>query len=199
MTKIEQLDILKTEVLSCNKCKLSNTRNKVVFGEGNPDEGILLIGEGPGAEEDKTGRPFVGRSGQLLDKMLEAAGFNRKEHVFIANIVKCRPPQNRTPEPDEREACLPYLHKQIEIIDPKIIVLLGATALKLLDEKVKLKEVKGEWIMWNGKVLIPTYHPSALLRNPNFKKEAWEHIKKVFFKYREIINPNHTSPHIPIK
>ncbi len=199
MTKIEQLDILKTEVLSCNKCKLSNTRNKVVFGEGNPDEGILLIGEGPGAEEDKTGRPFVGRSGQLLDKMLEAAGFNRKEHVFIANIVKCRPPQNRTPEPDEREACLPYLHKQIEIIDPKIIVLLGATALKLLDEKVKLKEVKGEWIMWNGKVLMPTYHPSALLRNPNFKKEAWEHIKKVFFKYREIINPNHTSPHIPIK
>ncbi len=196
MNKNEELEILKQEVLTCNKCKLATTRTKVVFGEGNPDGGILLIGEGPGAEEDKTGRPFVGRSGQLLDKILEAAGFNREKHVYIANIVKCRPPNNRTPEKDEREACLPYLHKQIEIINPKIIVLLGATALKLIDPKQKLGNVKGQWMIWKGKVVMTTYHPSALLRTPSLKKEAWEHFKKVFYKYREIIDPNHKSEHI---
>lgn len=196
MTKIEQLEILKQEVLSCQKCKLHQTRIKVVFGEGNPDGGVLLIGEGPGADEDKTGRPFVGRSGQLLDKILDAAGFNRKDHVFIANIVKCRPPNNREPEKDEREACLPYLHKQIEIIDPKIIVLLGATALKLIDPSMKLREAKGQWMIWKNKIVLTTYHPSALLRNPNLKKEAWEHFKKLFYKYREIINPKIKSEHI---
>ncbi len=196
MTKIEQLELLKTEVLSCKKCKLHETRTKVVFGEGNPNGGVLLIGEGPGADEDKTGRPFVGRSGQLLDKILEAAGFNRKDHVFIANIVKCRPPNNREPEKDEREACLPYLHKQIEIIDPKIIVLLGATALKLIDPSMRLKDAKGQWMIWKDKIVLTTYHPSALLRNPNLKKEAWEHFKKLFYKYREIINPEIKSEHI---
>ncbi len=196
MNKNEQLEILKQEILACNKCPLAATRTNAVFGEGNPEGGMLLIGEGPGAEEDKTGRPFVGKSGQLLDKILDAAGFNRKEHVFIANIVKCRPPNNRTPEKNEREACLPYLHKQIEIINPKIIVLLGATALKLIDPKQKLSAVKGQWMIWKGKVVMTTYHPSALLRTPSLKKEAWEHFKKVFYKYREVIDPEHKSEHI---
>ena len=196
MTKIEQLETLKEEVLNCNKCKLSGTRNKVVFGEGNPDGSILVIGEGPGAEEDKTGRPFVGKSGQLLDKMLGAAGFNREKHLFIANIVKCRPPNNREPETDEREACIPYLQKQIEIIDPKIIFLVGATAIKLINSKAKLKELKGQWTIWKDRIVMTSYHPSALLRNPGLKREAWEHVKKVFYKYREIIDPNHKSEHI---
>jgi len=196
MNKIEKLAELKKEVLKCNKCKLATHRTNVVFGEGNPDGGIMLIGEGPGAEEDKTGRPFVGKSGKLLDKILEAIGLNREDNVFIANIVKCRPPNNRVPEKDERNACLPYLHKQIEIINPKIIVLLGATALKLIDEKRKLNEIKGEWIIWKGKIVLTTNHPSALLRNPNLKNEAWTHFKKVFQKYREVINPNHTSNYI---
>lgn len=190
---------LRTEILSCQKCELASTRNHVVFGEGNPEAEILIIGEGPGAEEDKTGKPFVGRSGKLLDKILEACAFNRVEHVFIANIVKCRPPNNRPPKPEERIACMPYLDKQIEMIDPKIIILLGATSLNtLVDAKAKITKVRGKWINWNNRLVMPTFHPSALLRNPNLKKDTWEDFKTVVFKYRELVNPNHFSENIPL-
>ena len=190
------LEDLKKEVLVCKKCRLSETRTNVVFGEGNPNGGILCIGEGPGRDEDLKGRPFVGRSGQLLDKILAACGFSRAEHAFIANIVKCRPPENRIPMPDEKAACIPYLMKQIELIDPKIIILLGATALNgLVDPKMKITSVRGQWLTWQNRLTMPTYHPSALLRNPNLKPDSWEDFKKVVSKYRELVNPNHHSDH----
>ncbi|HQL70234.1 MAG TPA: uracil-DNA glycosylase, partial [Bacteroidales bacterium] len=132
---------------------------------GNPSAGVLIIGEGPGQQEDEQGLPFVGRSGQLLDKILEACGFNRNEHVFIGNIVKCRPPENRDPKPDEREACIGYLFKQIDFMQPKIIVLLGRTALQgLIDPQLSITRLRGTWLEWNGIQVLPTYHPSALLR-----------------------------------
>jgi len=169
----------------------------VVFGEGHPDAEIFLIGEGPGRDEDLTGRAFVGRSGQLLDKILAACGFNRKDHVFIGNILKCRPPGNRVPLPEERAACLPFLLKQIEIIHPKIIILLGATALNgLVDPKLRITKVRGSWIKWNDLWTMPTFHPSALLRNPNLKRETWEDFKKVVFKYRELVDSEHYSKYV---
>lgn len=194
---MSEFEKLKTEVLSCSKCQLSRTRKNVVFGEGNPNADIFLIGEGPGRDEDLTGRAFVGRSGQLLDKILAACGFNRKDHVFIGNIIKCRPPGNRVPLPEERAACLPYLLKQIEIIHPKIIILLGATALNgLVDPKLRITKVRGSWIKWNDLWTMPTFHPSALLRNPNLKRETWEDFKKVVFKYRKLVDSEHYSKYV---
>jgi len=191
-----KLETLKPEVLACKKCVLANGRTHVVFGEGHPEAKIMCIGEGPGHDEDIQGRPFVGRSGQLLDKILAACGFSRQENVFIANIVKCRPPNNRAPLPEEREMCLPYLYKQIEIIDPKILILLGATALNgLIDPKLKITQVRGKWMEWNGRLVMPTFHPAALLRNPKLKYDAWEDFKLVVAKYRELVNPQHKSDH----
>ncbi|MFC2152580.1 uracil-DNA glycosylase family protein [Bacteroidota bacterium] len=193
---MDDFEQLKLEVNQCTKCVLSKTRTKVVFGEGFHKAEIMCIGEGPGYYEDQQGRPFVGKSGQLLDKILEVCGFSRKEHVFIGNIVKCRPPNNRDPLPEERETCLPFLYKQIELIDPKIIILLGATALKgLIDPNAKITKVRGEWMEWNNRLIMPTFHPSALLRNENLKRPAWEDFKKVVAKYRELINENHYSEH----
>ncbi len=191
---MDDFELLKQEVNQCTKCALSKTRTNVVFGEGSQNAGIMLIGEGPGCYEDQQGRPFVGKSGQLLDKILDVCGFTRKEHVFIGNIVKCRPPNNRDPLPEERESCLPYLYKQIEIIEPKIIILLGATALKgLIDPNAKITKVRGEWLNWNDRLVMPTFHPSALLRNEKLKRPVWEDFKKVVAKYRELINKEHYS------
>lgn len=193
---MDDFEQLKFEVNHCTKCILSSTRTNVVFGEGFRNADIMCIGEGPGYYEDQQGRPFVGKSGQLLDKILEACGFNRKEHVFIGNIVKCRPPNNRDPFPEERESCIPYLYKQIEMIGPKIIILLGATALKgLIDPNARITKVRGEWMEWNNRLVMPTFHPSALLRNEKLKRPAWEDFKKVVAKYRELVNQNHYSPH----
>ena len=190
----QEYEQLKKTVLACTKCRLSETRTQVVFGEGNTHGGILIIGEGPGKDEDLQGRPFVGRSGKLLDKILAECGFNRTNHVFIANIVKCRPPENRVPLPDEKAACLPFLMKQIELLDPKIILLLGATALKgLVDSKLKITKVRGQWLEWNNRLVMPVFHPSALLRNPNLKPETMEDFKKVVAKYRDVIDPKHIS------
>lgn len=186
------LEELKKSIAGCTRCELHKQRNNLVFGEGIEDAKILLIGEGPGYDEDRLGRPFVGRSGQLLDKILEACNFGRDKNVYIANIVKCRPPDNRTPFPKERETCLPFLLKQIEIIDPFIIILLGATAIQgLLDPAAKISKTRGIWHRWNGRWVMPTYHPSALLRNPNLKKDTWEDFKEVIKRYRELINPEH--------
>ncbi|MEA3445753.1 MAG: uracil-DNA glycosylase [Bacteroidota bacterium] len=188
---------LREQILSCTKCHLSQTRTNVVFGEGNPKAKIMCIGEGPGYYEDKQGRPFVGKSGQLLDKILGVCGFTRKDHIFIGNIVKCRPPNNRTPTPEERNVCIPYLYKQIEMIDPNIIILLGATALQgLVDPNARITKVRGTWINWQNRLVMPTFHPSALLRNPNLKRDAWEDFKKVVHKYRELIDPAHHSDYV---
>ena len=188
------LEELKQEVLSCSKCPLHQTRNNAVFGNGNPNAEIMLIAEAPGYYEDKSGIVFQGRSGELLDKILAASGFTRNEHIYISNIVKCRPPNNREPNNTEKTACLPYLYSQIEIINPKIIILLGATALKgLIDPNARITQIRGQWINWKNRLVIPTYHPSALLRNQNLKRPVWIDFKNVVAKYRELVNPAHYS------
>jgi uracil-DNA glycosylase family 4 len=153
------------EVSGCRKCRLCSTRTQTVFGEGDVDAKIFFIGEGPGENEDLTGRPFVGRAGQLLDKMIGAMGISRQQ-VFIANIVKCRPPDNRVPAPDEVETCTPYLTRQLEIVRPKVIVTLGLPAVKYMlgDPKLTMGRTRGTWQSWRGIKLMPTYHPSYVLR-----------------------------------
>ena len=191
------LEALKKEVLNCNKCGLAKTRNHVIFGEGNSHASVLIIGEAPGREEDLQGRPFVGYSGQLLDKILDACGFNRTHHVYISNIIKCRPPGNRVPYPEEIEKCKPILLQQIELINPKILILLGATALKnMIGPDMRITKVRGNWIPWENRLAMPVYHPSALLRNPALKRDTWEDFKKVVFKYRQIVDHSHYSAHI---
>ena len=157
----------------------------------------MLVGEGPGEQEDIQGRPFVGRAGQLLDRILAASGWPR-EAVYIANVVKCRPPGNRIPTPEEREACLPNLRAQMRLIQPKIIVLLGATALQaLIDPAARITRLRGQWVERAGVWYMPTYHPAALLRNEGLKKDAWDDWKRVIDKYRELIDPRHHTPHHP--
>ncbi len=193
---MSQFEELKQKVLSCKNCPLHQTRNNAVFGNGNPKADIMLIAEAPGFYEDKSGIVFQGKSGELLDKIFAACGFNREEHMFISNIVKCRPPNNREPNDTEKTACLPYLYSQIEIIDPQIIILLGATALKgLIDPNARITQVRGQWIDWENRQVIPTYHPSALLRNQNLKRLVWTDFKNVVAKYRELVNPEHYSEH----
>jgi len=176
--KAENLDDLYQMICHCQKCSLGKTRNKFVFGKGNPDADVLVIGEGPGADEDIKGEPFVGRAGQLLTDILKAINFSRDE-VYIANIIKCRPPGNRTPLPTEMETCIPYLLKQIELIKPKLILCLGLTAAQgLLKKKDTLSNFRGKIFEFaNAKVMV-TYHPAALLRNPNWKRDCWEDVKK---------------------
>jgi DNA polymerase len=189
-----QLEELKQEVISCSKCSLHQTRNNVVFGNGNSDAAIMLIAEAPGYYEDRCGRVFQGKSGELLDNILAACGFTRDDHIYISNIVKCRPPNNRPPDESEKSACLPYLYLQIEIINPKIIILLGATALKgLIDPNAKITQERGRWIDWKNRLVMPTYHPSALLRNQHLKRPVWTDFKQVVTKYRELVNPEHFS------
>lgn len=191
------IEVLKREILNCHKCSLAKSRNNVIFGEGNSHAPVLIIGEAPGRDEDLQGRPFVGNSGQLLDKILDACGFNRTQHVFISNIIKCRPPGNRVPLPEEIEKCKPFLLQQIQIIDPKILILLGATALKnLVGPESKITKIRGNWINWENRLAMPVYHPSALLRNPGLKRDTWEDFKKIVFKYRQLVDPSHYSAHI---
>jgi uracil-DNA glycosylase family 4 len=191
------LESLKQEILSCHRCPLAESRNNVIFGEGNAKAPIFIIGEAPGMDEDLRGRPFVGRSGQLLDKILAACGFNRMDHVFISNIVKCRPPGNRQPSGEEIRACIPYLIQQIDIVNPKILILLGATALKnLAGPDQRITRVRGTWLNWENRLAMPVYHPSALLRNPDLKRDTWEDYKKIVRKYRELVDPSHYSAHV---
>ncbi|MDD3125363.1 MAG: uracil-DNA glycosylase [Candidatus Kapabacteria bacterium] len=158
-------------------CPLGKTRRNFVFGTGNPNADILIIGEGPGAEEDAQGKPFVGRSGQLLTKIIEAIKFTRDE-VFIANIVKCRPPENRRPEVNEIDACEPYLKRQIDLIKPQFILALGLTAVDtLFKKKHKMGDIRGKLQNYHGIPTLATYHPAALLRNPNLKRDTWEDVK----------------------
>ena len=170
----------KSSIESCCECNLGNSRNKFVFGSGDPNADLLLIGEGPGEKEDLQGEPFVGRAGKLLDKILKAIGYNRRDKVFITNIVKCRPPDNRDPLPSEVEECSPYLIQQINLIKPKIIVALGKVAGKTLIKKdIMLKEMRNKTHEFNFIPLRVTYHPAALLRNPSLKKDTWEDFKYI--------------------
>ena len=173
-----QMDELAVKSAECALCGLHKTRNKSVFGDGDRKAELMFIGEGPGKDEDEQGIPFVGRAGQLLTKMINAMQFTREE-VYIANIVKCRPPENRNPSDDEAEKCLPYLNRQIDIIRPKVIVLLGAVPLKYLLGLTGITKIRGSWYEYRGIKIMPTLHPAYLLRNPPAKKEAWEDLQKV--------------------
>ncbi|MGB4024353.1 MAG: uracil-DNA glycosylase [Acutalibacteraceae bacterium] len=193
----EKLILLREEISKCRKCSLAHSRHHVIFGEGNFCAPIFLIGEAPGREEDLIGRPFVGESGLVLDKILAACGFTRNEHVFISNVVKCRPPGNRVPTHQQAVACLPWLMKQIELINPKILVLLGATALKYIaGSDYRITRDRGKWLNCSGRLAMPVYHPAALLRNPGLRRETWEDFKKIVMKYRELVDPRHYSPYM---
>lgn len=185
----ESLDFLNELICTCMKCPLGKTRTKFVFGVGNPDADVMLIGEAPGADEDRKGEPFVGRAGQLLNKILEAVGLKREE-VYICNILKCRPPGNRDPQPLEVEQCEPYLHKQIELVKPKVILALGRIAAQtLLRTGDPLGSLRSQVHDYLGIPMIVVYHPAALLRNPNFKKTMWEDMKAFRNYYDELKNP----------
>ena len=177
--RVWNLTAIREDIGDCTRCKLATLgRKQVVFGVGNPQADLMFVGEAPGADEDVQGVPFVGRAGQLLTKMIEAMGFSRDD-VYIANVVKCRPPDNRNPEPDEIESCEPFLFRQIESVKPQVIVALGAFAAKtLLQTQQPISRLRGNVYDYHGAKLIPTFHPSFLLRSPNQKKYAWEDLKK---------------------
>ena len=181
----EALAGVKTFIGECTRCKLSGLgRTQVVFGVGNPGADLMFVGEAPGADEDVQGVPFVGRAGQLLTKIIEAIGLKR-EDVYIANVIKCRPPQNRNPEPDEIETCEPFLFQQIDVIKPKVIVTLGKFAAQcLLRSEEPISRLRGRLFDYRGAKLIPTFHPAYLLRNPSSKREVWEDMKLV----RKLLN-----------
>ena len=177
LAKLDTLDQLAQRIRKTYCCDLCPSRTNAVPGEGNPKARLVLVGEGPGATEDATGRPFVGAAGRLLDEILGAVEL-RREDVFICNVVKCRPPQNRKPLPEEIAACIPYLHRQLAIIRPRVIVTLGGTAVEaLLGVKKSLGELRGKVHSYDGIPLVATYHPAALLRNPNWKKPTWDDVR----------------------
>jgi DNA polymerase len=180
LTPVDALAALRIDIGDCTRCKLHTMgRTQVVFGVGNPNADLMFVGEAPGADEDIQGIPFIGRAGQLLTKIIEAMGMTRDD-VYIANVIKCRPPQNRNPEPDEVETCEPFLFRQIDIIQPKVIVALGKfgaqTLLRTLDP---ISRLRGRVFEYRGSKLIPTFHPAYLLRNPSSKREVWEDMKLV--------------------
>jgi uracil-DNA glycosylase family 4 len=181
LERVENDTLLKIreDIGDCTRCKLHKKRTHIVFADGNPKADLVFVGEGPGADEDATGIPFVGRAGKLLTQMIEAMGLKRKD-VYICNVVKCRPPENRQPEPDEVTTCSPYLVRQLEVVNPKVIVCLGATAAKtLLETEMGISKFRGQWLDFRGKKLLATYHPAYLLRNPAAKSEVWKDLQKV--------------------
>jgi uracil-DNA glycosylase len=200
---VAALRLIREDIGECTRCRLAKGRTKLVFGVGNPHAELMFVGEGPGADEDAQGEPFVGRAGQLLNNMIKAMGL-RREDVYIANIVKCRPPQNRQPERDECDTCSPFLMRQIAVIKPKVIVALGATAAKnLLAMNASMSELRGRFYdfmptgvkpdpTWPGARLAVTYHPAFLLRDPRQKGEAWKDLQMVM-KYLGIEPPKKTS------
>jgi uracil-DNA glycosylase family 4 len=186
------LEAIKDDIGDCTRCRLHEHRKTIVFGEGDPQAKLVFVGEGPGAEEDVTGRPFVGRAGQLLDKIIIAIGLKR-EDVYIANIVKCRPPGNRNPELDEVATCEPFLLRQLAFIRPKVIVALGSPSFQcLLRTREPITKARGHWREWNGIKVMPTFHPAFLLRSPDKKREVWEDMKKV----RDYLNLGDSSESI---
>lgn len=183
--KIVALKALREEIGDCQRCKLSKGRTNIVFGEGNVDAELMFIGEGPGMEEDRQGRPFVGDAGQLLTRLIEKMGFKR-EDVYIGNIVKCRPPLNRDPEDDEINTCLPFIKGQIEIISPRVIVALGRISSQtLIGLKVPISKLRGRFYQYGNVPLMPTFHPAYLLRNPKDKWRVWEDAQKVIERLKK--------------
>ena len=181
----ETWEELEKSIENCNKCKLCKTRQNIVFGTGNKNAKLMLIGEGPGADEDRLGEPFVGRAGKLMDLAFEAIGLKREE-VYIANIVKCRPPNNRNPEQDEANSCMNYLRNQVILVKPKIIVLLGSVALKnILGQEYGITASRGKWIEKKGIKYMPTWHPAALLRDETKKIDFIKDLKLVMEEYRK--------------
>ena len=181
----DSLENLRAAIGDCKRCKLCSGRTHIVFGVGNPRAKLMFVGEGPGRDEDLQGEPFVGRAGQLLTDIITKGMKLRREDVYIANVVKCRPPENRNPEPDEVAACEPFLKKQIDLVRPQIIVGLGKFAVQtLLQSKVPITKVRGTWHSYHGIKLMPTFHPAYLLRNPADKKLVWEDIQKVMKELR---------------
>jgi uracil-DNA glycosylase len=179
------LKVIREDIGDCTRCPLHKGRKNIVFGVGNVDADIMFVGEGPGADEDEQGEPFVGRAGQLLNNMISAMGL-RREDVYIANVVKCRPPGNRTPERDECDTCIPFLMRQIEVIKPKVIVALGAVAAKnLLAVNDSMANLRGRWYDFKCARLLVTYHPAFLLRDPRQKKEAWKDLQMAM-KYLDL-------------
>ena len=182
---VENLDELEEKIKGCNRCKLCKTRQNIVFGVGNKNAKIMFIGEGPGADEDRLGEPFVGKAGKLMDMAFEAVGIKRQE-VYIANIVKCRPPNNRDPEPDEVLSCINYLRNQVMIVKPKIIVLLGRISLQnILGQEYKITASRGKWVEKKGILYMPTWHPAALLRDETKKIDFIRDLKEVIKKLEE--------------
>jgi len=169
---------LETMVSACTRCGLCKGRNRTAFADGNTGADLMFIGEGPGADEDREGIPFVGAAGQLLTKIIGAMKI-RREDVYIANIVKCRPPRNRNPEPDEAAACLPYLERQIELVAPKVIVTLGAVPLRFLLDQKGIRRLRGNWLEYKGIPVMPTFHPSYLLRVPDAKRDVWNDMQQI--------------------
>lgn len=173
------LESIRADLGDCTRCKLSKERNHIVFGVGNPDADLVIVGEAPGRDEDLKGEPFVGRAGKLLTDILLAIGLAREE-VYICNIIKCRPPKNRNPEPDEIETCEPYLKRQLDAISPKMILTLGKFATQtLLSTDTPISKLRGNFAAYQDIPLLPTYHPAYLLRNPSAKKDVWEDMKKL--------------------
>lgn len=187
--KDRQLENIRSELGACTRCKLHQHRRTIVFGAGNPHARLVFVGEGPGAEEDVQGKPFVGRAGQLLTRIIQSIDLTREE-VYIANIIKCRPPENRNPEPDEIKACEPFLIKQLDAIKPAIICALGTFAAQtLLETDEKISRLRGKFIPYRGSRLIATFHPAFLLRNPQRKREVWEDMKMIRKEYLSEENP----------
>jgi len=185
-TRSRQLEELAEQASLCTRCGLAAKRHSVVFGSGNPNADLMFIGEGPGAEEDRQGLPFVGAAGRLLTKIIEAIGLSRAD-VYIGNIVKCRPPGNRDPKPEEVAACRGYLERQIALVQPKIIVALGRVAAQsLLGEATPIGKLRGRWHSAFGVTLMPTYHPAALLRSSSFKRPVWEDMQRVRDRLKEL-------------
>lgn len=175
----DNFESLEAEALKCKRCQLREGCTQVVMGKGNIEKKIMFIGEGPGANEDKAGKPFVGRAGQLLNKIFSAVGIKRSE-VYITNVVKCRPPGNRNPTTNEMEACTPILTAELELINPKVIVPMGSVALKfLIDDNLSITRTRGKWIKKGKFYFLPTFHPSYLLRNQSMKKPAWQDFKTI--------------------
>jgi uracil-DNA glycosylase family 4 len=183
---LPSLEAVRSELGDCRRCKLHPYRTQIVFGTGNPQAKLVFVGEAPGRDEDLQGEPFVGQAGQLLTKIIQAIQLSREE-VYIANIIKCRPPENRNPEPDEIAACEPFLIKQLQVIRPRLICALGTFAAQtLLKREEKISSLRGKFQEYQGIPLMPTYHPAFLLRNPNRKREVWEDMKKIKREYDKL-------------
>ncbi|WP_159785541.1 uracil-DNA glycosylase [Sodalinema gerasimenkoae] len=188
----ETLEQLNDHCQSCQRCGLASTRTQAVVSRGNPQAPVVIIGEGPGQQEDEQGLPFVGRSGELLENILASVNFDTEKDVYICNVVKCRPPGNRNPTPQEIEACKPYLLEQIRLVDPKVILMTGAVAVKtLLQEKRGITKIRGQWFEWENRLCMPIFHPAYLLRNPSREKGkpkwlTWQDIQAVRAKVEEL-------------